>query len=63
MADRTETSSNASEQQKGAPAANADQSSGSNAAGTGDNPQDGRDSGSSGESRPRGKTEDPETTL
>jgi hypothetical protein len=43
--------------------ANTSQSSGSNDAGTGDNPQDGNDTGSSGDSRPRGKTEDPEITL
>lgn len=31
--------------------------------GADENPQDGADSGASGESRPRGKTEDPDLTL
>ena len=38
-------------------------SSGSNPAGTGDNPQDGKDTAQSGAARPRGKTEDPDRTL
>jgi hypothetical protein len=63
MADRNERSSNQSEQGKHPTTVNAAQSSGSGAAGTGDNPQDGPDSGSSGASRPRGKTEDPDRTL
>lgn len=43
--------------------ANTEQSSGSNAAGTGENPQDARDSGQASEARPRGKTDDPNRTL
>ena len=31
--------------------------------GADENPQDGADSGTAGESRPRGKTEDPDLTL
>jgi hypothetical protein len=61
-----QVSKTAEAEEKAAPkgaAANSGQSSGSNAAGTGNNPQDGGDSGGADEARPRGRTEDPDITL
>ena len=62
MADHEKGVSRAAEAEERA-AGNLDKVSGKSAAGTGDNPQDGKDSAESGAARPRGQTEDPQKTL